>query len=63
MKKNVHRRVNEETGVVENEVWLWEPLTDKEYCPDCEAPFVVIEPNAKSVFPRNYRWIYPKPVK
>lgn len=64
LKGHVMRRINEDTGVVENEHTLWLPVEgESDICPDCEYPLTVIPPNAQSVFPRNYRWVYPKPVK
>lgn len=64
MVGHVMERVNEETGIVENSVTQWLPINEDEAnCPECEYPLTVIIPNAQSVFPRNYRWIYPKPVK
>jgi hypothetical protein len=62
LRKDVIQVENKDLGIVENEFTRWVPL-DHEFCPNCEYPLTVIEPDAQSVFPRNYRWIYPKPVE
>ena len=64
LQKHVAQRINEDTGMVENETIIWTPVDEAgAMCESCEYPLTIIPPGAQSVFPRNYRWVYPKPVK
>lgn len=62
LRKDVLTTENRDLGIIENEYVRWVPL-DIEVCPHCEYPLTVIEPNPQSAFPKNYRWVYPKPVE
>jgi len=62
LEKQVIQVENKDLGIVEKEYVNWRIVGD-EYCPECEMPLTAIEPNAQSVFPKNYRWVYPKPVQ
>lgn len=64
LKKITQETINADLGIVENSFDVYLPAGETpEICPMCEYPLTLIEPNAQSAFPKNYRWIYPKPVE
>lgn len=60
LRKVVHKRIVEETGVVENAVedWVYDGQTT---CGQCGYALTVIPPNATTFFPDHYRYQFGEP--
>ncbi len=62
LHKVTHKRIVEETGVVENTVdeWIYD---GPGVCDQCEMALSIVPPNATSFFPAGYRYQFGEPVR